>query len=50
MRGTGEYAALLRHRFHLACTRLGLNETHGSLATDLFRPPVRKGDQLALFE
>jgi DNA repair photolyase len=48
-RGTGEFAALLRKRFELACRRLGL--AHGErepLDTTRFRPP-RSGPQLALF-
>ena len=42
MRGTGEFATLLNHRFHLACKRYKLNQTPSSpLITTLFtRPPA----------
>ena len=35
-------------RFRLAAKRLGLNERHLKLRTDLFRRPVAKGGQLSL--
>lgn len=46
MRGIGPIAEVLRHRFALACTRLGLN-TDGRPAQSaaLFRPPVLPGTQ-----
>jgi DNA repair photolyase len=47
-RGTGPYAQMLAHRFHMAVRRLDLKDgTH--LRTDLFRRPPKPGDQLALF-
>jgi DNA repair photolyase len=49
MTGQGEWARLLKARFDLACTRLGLTKTLPDLRTDLFRVPPRKGDQLLLF-
>jgi DNA repair photolyase len=50
MRGTGEFAELLRTRFRLACRRLGFNAAprYQDLDTTRFRPPQR-GGQLALF-
>ena len=45
----GEYAGLLARRFRLACRRLGLNRQRLALDTARFHPPVRVGDQLALF-
>ena len=50
MRGTGAYARLLQQRFEKACKRLGLNERRYKLRTDLFRPPLRRGDQPGLFD
>lgn len=47
-RGIGTFAALLAHRFALACKRLGLNEDRVSLDTTRFKPP-RTGPQLGLF-
>ncbi len=49
MRGQGIYADLLRRRFDLACTRLGLARGGLTLRTDLFAPPPQPGDQLSLF-
>jgi DNA repair photolyase len=50
MRGSGELAELLRRRFDIACTRLGLNAGRrgAALDTSLFRPPRLDG-QLGLF-
>ncbi len=49
MRGTGEYAALLRQRFHLTCRKLGFNKsTRCQLRTDLFKVPGQ-AEQLPLF-
>ena len=49
MHGQGQYADLIRKRFHLACKRLGLNsERDGPLDTTRFRPP-RSSGQLDLF-
>ena len=47
-RGTGPYAEQIGLRFRLATKRLGLNERHLALRTDLFRRPVAKGGQLRL--
>jgi len=49
MTGQGEWARLLKARYDLACTRLGLGQALPDLRTDLFRVPPRKGDQLSLF-
>jgi DNA repair photolyase len=50
MRGTGPYAELLRARFEAARKRLGLDKGRAfQLDTTRFRPPPKKGDQLALF-
>ena len=49
MRGEGTYAALIAHRFQLACKRLGMGENAAPLRTDLFAPPLKTGDQLSLF-
>jgi len=46
MKGAGVWAQLLCTRFRLACRKLGLNEQHITLRTDLFCPP--EGDQLRL--
>jgi DNA repair photolyase len=48
-RGTGPYAEQIGLRFRLAVKRLGLNEDRAPLRTDLFQPPVLKGQQLQLF-
>jgi DNA repair photolyase len=48
-RGNGPYAEQIGARFRLAAKRLGLNERHFALRTDLFRPPVVKGGQFSLF-
>ncbi len=49
MTGTGPYAELLKTRFMVTSRRLGLTHKMASLRTDLFQPPPRTGDQLALF-
>jgi DNA repair photolyase len=51
MVGSGAYAEMLRIRFETACRRLGLNRRRDAFALDVtqFRPPPKKGDQLALF-
>jgi DNA repair photolyase len=54
MRGSGQYAALIKRRFELACRRFGLNlERRHTLDTAQFQPPRRPGDsappQLSLF-
>ena len=48
-RGTGPYAEQIGLRFRLAVKRLGLNEDRTPLRTDLFQPPVLKGQQMNLF-
>ncbi|GGL65781.1 PA0069 family radical SAM protein [Wenxinia marina] len=49
MTGQGEWARLFRHRFEIACRRLGLDRKLPPLRCDLFRVPPRAGDQLSLF-
>jgi DNA repair photolyase len=49
MRGTGPYAEMIARRFHMAVKRLGMNKDLTPLRTNLFKPPPRTGDQLALF-
>jgi DNA repair photolyase len=49
MTGQGEWAAMMRQRFTIACKRLGLKERLPPLRTDLFSVPPARGDQLALF-
>ena len=48
MRGEGEYAQLIAHRFSVACRRLKLVRELPPLRTDLFAVPGR-GRQLSLF-
>ena len=50
MRGTGQFAHLLKTRFELACKRHGYNQAqrYGQLDTTQFRPPDAHG-QLSLF-
>jgi DNA repair photolyase len=47
-RGNGPYAEQIGARFRLAAKRLGLNERHLQLRTDLFQRPVAAGGQLPL--
>ena len=49
MVGDGAYAWMIGRRFELASERLGLNARSVELRTDLFTPPARPGQQLALF-
>lgn len=49
MIGQGPYADLIRRRFALAKRRLGFPEEPLRQTTELFRPPPRVGEQLALF-
>jgi len=49
MTGQGEWARLMKARFDLACTRLGLAQRLPPLRSDLFALPARAGDQLSLF-
>jgi DNA repair photolyase len=50
MRGTGEYAGLLKQRFDVANRRLGFKlGQRFDLDTSQFRPPLARDGQLALF-
>ncbi|WP_239520930.1 PA0069 family radical SAM protein [Pseudooceanicola aestuarii] len=49
MRGEGPYARIIARRFEAAARRLGLDQAQPALRCDLFAPPARVGDQLALF-
>ena len=49
MRGSGPYAWQLERRFDMACKRLKLDPIRAPLRTDLFEPPLAKGEQMALF-
>ncbi len=49
MRGKGPYADQIALRFDLALKRYGLNTKQRPLRTDLFTPPVLKGQQMRLF-
>ena len=49
MRGSGIWADLMRQRFDIAVARLGLAVRLAGLDCSQFRPPLRVGDQLALF-
>ncbi len=50
MRGTGEFATLLNHRFHIACKRYKLNQLPSeSLMTTKFKRPIAFSPQLDLF-
>ncbi len=49
LRGEGLWADLLARRFALVTAKLGLDAVQPPLRCDLFRPPVRTGDQLSLF-
>ncbi len=48
-RGSGPYADQIALRFRLARKRLGMGEERLQLRTDLFTPPKKRGEQLALF-
>jgi DNA repair photolyase len=49
--GEGPYVEMIRKRFEVACRKLNLNTVYSSpLRHDLFKPPPRAGDQLALFD
>jgi DNA repair photolyase len=48
MVGDGPYAWMIGRRFELASKRLGLNTRKIELRSDLFTPPARAGQQLAL--
>lgn len=49
MRGSGAYAEMIGKRFDVATKRLGLNKEQPMLRCDLFRPPLKAGDQMSLF-
>lgn len=49
MRGEGLYAQMISQRYKVAVRKLGLSEQGPKLRTDLFRVPLRAGDQLSLF-
>jgi len=49
MVGDGPFAWMIGRRFEIAAARLGLNKRSTDLRTDLFTPPVLKGQQLPLF-
>ncbi|MBK19867.1 MAG: radical SAM protein [Rhodospirillaceae bacterium] len=49
MKGTGEYAALLKKRFELISKRLGYNDRRFELDGSQFKPPLQRDGQLALF-
>lgn len=49
MRGTGQYADLIRQRFQRACRRLDLNRKQRKLDVSRFRPPGIEGVQQSLF-
>ncbi|QPM89674.1 PA0069 family radical SAM protein [Pseudooceanicola algae] len=49
MRGSGPYAQMIGQRFRLAAKRLGLDRPQPELRCDLFRVPVKPGEQLSLF-
>ncbi len=48
MRGTGPYAEMMAHRFHMAVKRLEMNLPGKTLSVASFRRPPRTGDQLSL--
>jgi DNA repair photolyase len=48
MTGSGPYAWMIGRRFEAAAARLGLGRNRMPLRCDLFRPPVRAGEQLRL--
>jgi hypothetical protein len=41
---------MVAQRFRIATRRLGLDRELPPLRTDLFKPPVRIGDQFSLFD
>jgi DNA repair photolyase len=47
MRGSGQFAALIRRRFDIAVRRLGLNAERPPLDRSLFRPPAAQPRQPA---
>jgi DNA repair photolyase len=49
MRGTGQFAELIKQRFEIACRRLKLNAADSTLDTSLFAVPSQTIRQLDLF-
>ncbi|MEM9343788.1 MAG: PA0069 family radical SAM protein [Pseudomonadota bacterium] len=49
LRGEGPFADLFAHRVRIATQRLGLLPDLPPLRTDLFKVPIKPGDQLKLF-
>ena len=49
MTGTGPMAWMIGRRFQMSTQRLGLNTHRLKLRTDLFKRPLRQGEQMALF-
>ncbi|MEX0751691.1 MAG: PA0069 family radical SAM protein [Xanthobacteraceae bacterium] len=49
-KGSGPYAWMLGRRFEIACEKLGLNKNRNSLTTEHFEPPIKRAQQLSLFE
>jgi DNA repair photolyase len=50
MTGEGAFANLLKRRFQVACTRLGLLTEMTTLRKDLFARPLAVGNQMSLFD
>ena len=50
MRGEGPYAAMIAQRFRAAVKRYRLDAPQPELRCDLFRVPVKPGEQLSLFD
>ncbi len=49
MRGEGPYAEIIARRFDRAARALGLDQRQPELRCDLFKVPLRAGDQMRLF-
>jgi DNA repair photolyase len=49
MKGSGPYAWMIGRRFEAAAARLGFDKNRVPLRCDLFRRPLRHGEQLQLF-
>ncbi|MDY6981387.1 MAG: PA0069 family radical SAM protein [Pseudomonadota bacterium] len=49
MRGSGQYAELIAHRFALACKKQRLNRRSLDLDCSKFRVPLKSGEQMGLF-
>ena len=50
MTGEGPYMEMLSRRFHVACSRLGLNRERHTLDTSRFRRPAKPTPQRSLFD